>query len=383
MAINLVSLAMQFLTPDVIGRISAILGLDGAKTQNAIGAAVPGLLAGLLGTSKEPGGPERLADAANQHASMLDSFTGMLGGSSSGQTSLIDSGTQLVSSLLGGTKQNAIASALGQFSGVSQGSANSLLGMLAPMVLGMIGKQAGPGGMDASGIVSLLTSQKDNIAKALPSGFGDMLKGTGLFDSLGGVTGAASAAADQTRRAAASATASASRYATAATRDTSGGMRWLYWLIPLLVILGLLWYFLGNNRPAEVVPATTPATTTTTTTTTAPAAQNVVIGGVDAGQLATNALGTLRTSLEGITDTASAQAALPQLQQASTQIDNVASAFNQASAAQKATLAGMIGPALAPINQLFDKVMAIPGVADVLRPTIDAMKTKLATFTAT
>ena len=44
MAINLVSLVMQFLTPDMIGRIASALGLDRNNTQTAIGAAVPGLL---------------------------------------------------------------------------------------------------------------------------------------------------------------------------------------------------------------------------------------------------------------------------------------------------------------------------------------------------
>ena len=30
------------------------------------------------------------------------------------------------------------------------------------------------------------------------------------------------------------------------------------------------------------------------------------------------------------------------------------------------------------LNQLFDKVLAIPGVAELLKPTIDALKAKLA-----
>jgi hypothetical protein len=38
MAANLVSLVMQFLTPDVIGRIAAALGLD----RNKVGSAISG-----------------------------------------------------------------------------------------------------------------------------------------------------------------------------------------------------------------------------------------------------------------------------------------------------------------------------------------------------
>ena len=52
MAVNLVSLIMQFLTPDMIGRIASALGLDRNNTQTAIGAAVPGLLAALCATGR-------------------------------------------------------------------------------------------------------------------------------------------------------------------------------------------------------------------------------------------------------------------------------------------------------------------------------------------
>ena len=34
------------------------------------------------------------------------------------------------------------------------------------------------------------------------------------------------------------------------------------------------------------------------------------------------------------------------------------------------------------LNQLFDKVLAIPGVSEVLMPTIDALRAKLAVLTA-
>ena len=45
MATNLVSLVMQFLTPDMVGRIATAFGFDRNKVQSAIGGAVPALLA--------------------------------------------------------------------------------------------------------------------------------------------------------------------------------------------------------------------------------------------------------------------------------------------------------------------------------------------------
>jgi len=37
-----------------------------------------------------------------------------------------------------------------------------------------------------------------------------------------------------------------------------------------------------------------------------------------------------------------------------------------------------VNPLMPTINQLFDKVLAIPGVAELLKPAIDALKPKLA-----
>jgi hypothetical protein len=39
--------------------------------------------------------------------------------------------------------------------------------------------------LDANGIANLFASQRDNIAAALPSGFGRLLNGTSLLNSLG------------------------------------------------------------------------------------------------------------------------------------------------------------------------------------------------------
>jgi hypothetical protein len=54
----------------------------------------------------------------------------------------------------------------------------------------------------------------------------------------------------------------------------------------------------------------------------------------------------------------------------------------QMSDAQRKLLAGLVSPMMATLNQLFDKVLAIPGLAEVIKPTIDTLKAKLATLTA-
>jgi len=49
---------------------------------------------------------------------------------------------------------------------------------------------------------------------------------------------------------------------------------------------------------------------------------------------------------------------------------------------QRRVLAGVVNPLMPSLNQLFDKVLAIPGVAELLKPTVDALRAKLTLLTA-
>jgi hypothetical protein len=384
---NLVSLVMQFLTPDLIGRIAAALGLDRNMVQSAVNAAVPALLAAFTGAAAKPGGAQNLTDAIKQQSGVLDGLAKTIG--SGGQTSLVDSGSRLLTSLLGGQDHSALAGAVARFSGLGQSGSGSLLGMLAPIVIGTIGKQLGAHNLDAGNVANLLNTQKSQIAQALPSGFGNLLGGTRVLDALGTAAGAATAGAGQAARTAAAATDQAAQYAGAAARNVgtaaqraAGATRssvpmWLYWLIPLVILGGLLWYVL-NNQPAQVAQ-NPPAQVTQQTATPSP---SVVVAGLDVGKQVNDSVTALRTSLQGITDEATAKAALPKLHDVQTQLDKVTNLIGQLSPEQRKVIVGLVGPAMATLNQLFDKVLAIPGVGEAVKPTIDALRADLTTLAA-
>jgi hypothetical protein len=144
---------------------------------------------------------------------------------------------------------------------------------------------------------------------------------------------------------------------------------WLYWLIPIVAIAALLFYFL--SKPAEQV-AREGATV----------AQNLMVGGVDVSKQVTDSIANLRSALGGVTDAASAQAALPKLRDITTQIDQVDGLIARMTPEQKKLVVGIVNPLMPTLNQLFDKVLAIPGVSDVLKPTIDLLRAKLAMLTS-
>lgn len=362
---NLVSLVNQFLTPDMIGRIASVLGLDRNIAQTAIGALVPSLLAGFSGLAAQPGGAQKLVDAATQQSGALEGFARMLG--SGNQSSFIDSGSRMLSSLLGSQDQNALAGAIGKFAGLGQGTTGSLLGMLAPVVLGTMAQQQGTTGLNPRRIADLLAGQKDNIAAALPPRLGNLLAGTGLLDSLGTAASTAASTATAAGSEAARAAASAARAASDTTRRAAGA-NWLYWLIPIAAVAALFLYLAIPTEQVTQLSGTS--------------GQGMKVSALDINKQATDSIASLRTALGGITDAASAQAALPKLKDAAAQIDKVSNLTGQLSVEQRGALASLVKPLMPTLNQLFDQVLAVPGVSDELKPTIDALKTKLATLAA-
>ncbi len=185
MPTNLVSSISKVLTPELLARIASGLGINPAIVEKASSASVLALLAALTSVVAKPGGAAKLGDAvAQQQPSTLMSIANVVGGA--GQEDLINSGLNALSSLLGGSTLSALTNAVSRFSGVSEGGANSLLGALGPLVLGVLGQQQRASGLDASGLAELLQSQKDTIARALPSGFAEYLSGTGILDRVTG-----------------------------------------------------------------------------------------------------------------------------------------------------------------------------------------------------
>jgi hypothetical protein len=403
MAINLVSLIMQFLTPQMTEKIAAALGVDKSLIGKAVTAAVPGLLGSLTGVASTSDGSRKLFQAVTQQdPNMLESLAGMLGGS--GHQNLVSDGTSLLSSLLGGSATTALGGAIGKFAGLQPAASSSLLGILAPVVMGALGKQKAASALDEAGLAGLLSSQKSNISAALPAGFSDLLGGTGLLNSLGsGVAGAGEAAK--------AATQSAARVAQGAAQQASGSTGWLKYAIPAVVLVALGWWFFGRGGPNVADQAKTAATQATQAAQTAAdqaktaanqatqaaqtaadqakqavtqatqAVKDLAVGGVDIAASLKASFDGMTQSLQGITDVESAKAALPKLQDVSAQLDKVVGVSKDIPAAGKPTLAALIAAARPSIDELFKKVLAIPGVAEIAKPTIDAINGKLDALT--
>ena len=378
MATNLVSAVMQFLTPDMIAKIAAALGLDRSLAQKAIGGAVPALLASFADVASSPNGARQLTNTLTQPSGSLESLKNLIGGS--GQNSLAETGSNMLSGLFGGGTLDTMAQTIGKFAGIGEGTSKSMLGMLGPLVLGALSQQQRSTGLDASGLASLLNSQKDQIAAALPSGLADQLSAAGLIDGATGSvrSGAAAASAAAGRIAGASErTVSRAGQAASAAARTTAASQWPYWLLAAVLLGGLAWYALGrpgDDKVAQVPPSSTKGTEAGTV---GMAPTDLTVGGVNLANQVNSSVGAIRTLLPGITDVASAQAALPKLREATAQLNEVSSLATQLSPEGKSTLIKLIVVATPTINQMCDKVLATPGAGDIAKPAIDELRGKL------
>lgn len=374
---NLVSVVMQFLTPDVIAKIASALGLDRTLAQKAIGGAVPALLSSFADAASTPGGVRQLSNMlSQQQTGALDSLKNLSGGSN--PKMLADTGTSMLSGLFGGGALDTMAQSIGKFAGIGEGSSKTLLGMLGPVVLGALGQQQRNSGLDASGLMSMLAAQKDQITAAIPSGLADHLSDAGLIDraegSLRSGAAAASAAGSRTAGASERTMSGASQAAYATTR--SAPTQWPYWLAGILVLAGLGWYVMDRPGNETIAQAPRPAATGTV----GMAMPDMTVGGMNLADQLNSSVGTLRSVLPSITDNASAEAALPKIRAAASQLNDLKTQASKLTPEGRSTLARLTAASMPAINQMCDKVLATPGVGDVAKPAIDELRVRLDTL---
>jgi Bacterial protein of unknown function (DUF937) len=356
MATNLVAQITEALTPTIVDRIAAGLGLNKTGTQKAIVAAIPALLAALISYVSKSQGASRLNDVVKkQEPGVLSSLANVIGGS--GQKAMIDQGAGLLTSLLGGKTFSGLTNAVGQYAGIGESGSKSLMGLLGPVALGVLGHEQRDRGLDASGLASLLTSQKNTVQAAMPSGLSKYLSQAVVLDEVTGAT-----------------TKVTSR---ATDRSASSLWPWLLGALALLVIGFFAWRHLST--PQEI--AETPKTQIE-----APYAsmlqklKGVKVGDVDIGEVAASAVENVSSSLQGVKDEATAQAALPTLNEAASQLDRLTGLLDQMSPETRKTVADVFAAIRPTLDQVLDKTTAIPGVGAVIKSVADAIRAKLDTL---
>lgn len=162
----------QLLEPQA-DKIGQRIGADGPKTRTAIQSAVPALLAALSEDANRGDGL-KAAIARDHDGSILDQLSDYLGGTAQ-LSARTTNGAGILEHTLGG-RQPGLQQALSAKSGLDMGSIGNLLALLAPIIMGMIGKRGGAsgGGIGLDDIGDLLNRERTD-ARAKNPDIGDIL----------------------------------------------------------------------------------------------------------------------------------------------------------------------------------------------------------------
>lgn len=167
------------LGPDTIQQLSGSLGADPAATSNAISLALPALLGGLANNAAQPEGAAALDNALNQHdGSILDNLGGMLGGGAGGGNALGGGalggiGGAILGHIFGG-RRGSVEEGVGKASGLDAAQVAQLMAMLAPIVMGVLGRMKRSKGLDANRLPEVLNDGGGGLGGGLGSILGGM-----------------------------------------------------------------------------------------------------------------------------------------------------------------------------------------------------------------
>jgi hypothetical protein len=175
-----------------VGQVSQRIGADEAKTRTAIHAAVPALMAAFAGEAQRGGGI-RTAIRQDHDGAIIDQLPQYLRGTAQ-LSPRTTNGAGILDHTLG-DQQEQVARAVSARSGLDLGTVMKLLPLLAPIVMGMLGKKsnASPGGgFGLDDLGSILGRETEDAKQSNPD-LGDILgrlgSGGGIGDVLGGLLG--------------------------------------------------------------------------------------------------------------------------------------------------------------------------------------------------
>ncbi|MCI0570326.1 MAG: DUF937 domain-containing protein [Myxococcaceae bacterium] len=164
------------ITPDVTEKLAQFTGESPTATSSALSNIVPALGAGIINKGATADGATELlgmADRTGISPAQLGNL-GALFGNRQAASGLVSGGAGILSSLFG-NKMGPLGDFVASRSGIGGRSASSLMGLLAPIALAMVGRHARSTGLGAAGLASMFAGQKAGLGNLLPGGLSNVL----------------------------------------------------------------------------------------------------------------------------------------------------------------------------------------------------------------
>lgn len=153
------SIIKNLLTKGIVDKLSNSLGTNSEQTKSAMEGLLPAILGGLAKNTAKKEGADLLGKVLKDHdGSILDNIDGFLGDVKSGK------GDKILNHVLG-EKTSEIGKMIAEKSGLEEGMTGKLMEMLAPMVMGAVGKETKEKGLGSDMLSSLLKGSMKDVLK--------------------------------------------------------------------------------------------------------------------------------------------------------------------------------------------------------------------------
>lgn len=164
---SLLEMLTQQLGSQGMEQIGSQLGADRSTAEKAVPAALATLMGAMARNARKPEGASALAGALSRDhdGGVLDNLGGFLNQSDEAP------GNGILKHVLG-SNRGQVEAALGQGTGLDASQMAKLLPMLAPLVMGALGKTQRQKNLDAGGLADLLGGETRQIREQKPSGMG-------------------------------------------------------------------------------------------------------------------------------------------------------------------------------------------------------------------
>ncbi len=169
---SLLDLITKQLGGNTMSRISREIGADEQATGAATTAALSTMIGALARNASSDDGARSLHNAISKDhdGGLLENLGGFLGKAQEGP------GDGILKHVLG-SRRPAVEKSLGKSTGLDAGSMGKLMTMLAPMVMGALGKQQREKGLGQNDLSQLLGQERRVIEESTP-------KAAGIFGKL-------------------------------------------------------------------------------------------------------------------------------------------------------------------------------------------------------
>jgi len=347
MSVNILEMAKGALGGPVLDQLGGLLGESSTGTQSALDSVLPSILGGMMQSASTPEGAASLSQMADEADSgLLDNIGGLISNNSSMLTTL---GVPLLGMLFGG-KQSGLVSTIARLAGIRGGSVGTLLQVAAPLIMSMLGKKKKELSLNTDQFRSMLMDQKDHVSGAMHDEVSQSL-GFGSFLNAQAEPSAADIAPIHDTSTVAS---NGQTTQPAPAAENTGGGGFLKKLLPLAVVaaLGYVGYTQFSGPSTTQIEATQ--------------------SGIAAIK---DSVGSVTSSLSGISDVESAQAAAESITAATGSLDNIN--LDGMGDAGKQQVTGMLGGLVGSVESALETAYKIPGVQAVIEPAIAPFLEKL------